>query len=198
MSSTIPADATSTPTPRTAIPLISGWTRSTVSQSNASSVPARRSVAPPCAATTSAKSFSCAIPSAVSVAVNASWSASPSPASLSLPASSHDESIALLTHQNAGSTSPSIPTLPILYRRRQPKRNRTPVASPREDAEKVVALKGRGFSRAVKLNLVNAALAAEGMLEGKGTFNSPAYSAIHPAWIAHSERLATTIHSATP
>jgi hypothetical protein len=27
---------------------------------------------------------------------------------------------------------------------------------------------------------------------------SPAYSAIHPAWIAHNDRLATTIQSATP
>src|SRR5260221_349531 len=78
---------------RTAIPRTSGWTRVTVFRSSASSVPARHSVAPPCAATTSPRSFSCAIPSAASAAVNVSLSASPSPASLSLPASNRDESI---------------------------------------------------------------------------------------------------------
>ena len=129
MSSTVPADGRSTLTLRTAIPLTWDWIPAMVSRSNASSVPARHSGAPLYAAMTSPRYFSCVIPSVVSAAVNASWSASPWPASLFLLASNRDENIAPSTHQPDGSTSPNIQMPPIRYRPHHRKRNRIPAVS---------------------------------------------------------------------
>jgi hypothetical protein len=136
MSSTVPADGRTTLTPRTAAPPTSDWTPATVFRFNASSVPARHSGAPLCAAMTSPRYFSCAIPSAVSAAVNDNLSASPSRASLFLPASNREENIDPSTHQPDGSTSPNIQMPPIRCHLLHRKRNRTLVASPLDDAGK--------------------------------------------------------------
>jgi hypothetical protein len=129
MSSTVPADGKSTLTPRTATLRTSDWIPAMVSRFNASSVPARHSGAPLYVAMISPRYFSCVIPSAVSAAVNASWLASPWPASLFLPASNHGENIARLTHQRVGSTSPNIQMPPTHYHPLHRKRNRPPVVS---------------------------------------------------------------------
>jgi hypothetical protein len=144
MSTTALADGRTTLTPHTATPPTSDWTPATVFRFNASSVPARHSGAPLCAGMTSPRYFSCVIPSAVSAAVNDNWSASPSPASLFLPASNREENIGPSTHQPDGSTSPNIQMPPIRCHLLHRKRNRTLVTSPLDRLKKF-ALKTHHF-----------------------------------------------------
>jgi hypothetical protein len=175
-------------------------------RSSASSAPARTFAVPPYGAKTSPRFSSCAIPFAASAAVSARWSVTPSPAYLCHPASNPGAGIALLTHPSVGSISPGIPTPPILCYPRTPEKNHTPVGNLRSESK----LKS-------KMDIPNSflveAVILNGVKDGRPLYfvfvlsvsgnahhfdSSLLYSAIHPAWIAQSDRQATTIQSATP